>query len=320
MNKNSAAVPVPQPGGKLYYEVQDRINFLHELYPARCEVHSTLDPTFALQNNPFEVVAFTAEIIIYTTEGEKRSFDGWAYEKKDNPNSPVNKEAHIENCETSAIGRALEHAGFVGDAENPSYEAMLKTGAFTENASTKPMSQEEIDKRRQTGEFKGKNRGDANKPASDKQKQYMTSLGLKFDDSISSAAASDLIEQKKEKKGASTDSTPPKAATTPPPTTAAKEQPNYKDDPETKDMRLQVVSFVIDHSEFITSAFGSTDTFWQAVMTRYNSKTSAVMPAVSWKNLRDGCLAAANHKNEETGILAFQTFLEYTPPNPKGAS
>lgn len=107
--------------------------------------------------------------------------------------------------------------------------------------------------------------------------------------------------------------TPPKPeTTTPPPTT---EQPNYKDDPETKDMRLQVVSFVIDHSEFITSAFGSADTFWKAVMTRYNAKNSAVMPAVSWKNLRDGCLAAENQKNEE-GVLAIQTFLEYTPPTP----
>ena len=318
MNKNSAAVPVPQPGGKLYYEVQDRINFLHELYPERCEVRSQLDKTFALQNNPADTCAYYAWVIIYTKEGEPRRFDGWAYEFKDNQHSPVNREAHIENCETSAIGRALEHAGIVGDAENPSYEAMLKTGAFTENASAQPMSQEaEIDKRRQTGEFKGKNRGDANKPASDKQKQYMKSLGLKFDDSISSAAASDLIEQKKEKKGASTDSTPPKPETTPPPSTPpTTEQPNYKDDPETKDMRLQVVSFVIDHSEFINAAFGSTDTFWKAVMTRYNAKNSAVMPAVSWKNLRDGCLAAANQKNEETGVLEIQTFLEYTPPTP----
>ena len=47
-------------------------------------------------------------------EKEKRFFTGFASEKEGS--SPINKSSYIENCETSAVGRALAFAGFGADA------------------------------------------------------------------------------------------------------------------------------------------------------------------------------------------------------------
>src|SRR5207302_1031738 len=41
---------------------------------------------------------------------------GTAFERKDNPSSMVNKTSHVENCETSAWGRALGNFGIGIDA------------------------------------------------------------------------------------------------------------------------------------------------------------------------------------------------------------
>ena len=40
--------------------------------------------------------------------------------------SPVNKTAHVENCETSSIGRALANAGYATHGKRPSREEMSK--------------------------------------------------------------------------------------------------------------------------------------------------------------------------------------------------
>lgn len=40
--------------------------------------------------------------------------------------SPVNKTSALENCETSAIGRALANAGFATKGKRPSREEMMK--------------------------------------------------------------------------------------------------------------------------------------------------------------------------------------------------
>lgn len=40
--------------------------------------------------------------------------------------SPVNKTSHLENCESSAIGRALANLGYATDARRPSRSEMIK--------------------------------------------------------------------------------------------------------------------------------------------------------------------------------------------------
>jgi hypothetical protein len=50
----------------------------------------------------------------------------------------VNYTSHLENCETSAIGRALANAGFTGNKNRPSREEMEKVQRRTEQPESKP--------------------------------------------------------------------------------------------------------------------------------------------------------------------------------------
>jgi hypothetical protein len=42
--------------------------------------------------------------------------------------SPVNRTSHVENCESSAVGRALANLGYTTTTERPSRSEMLKVG------------------------------------------------------------------------------------------------------------------------------------------------------------------------------------------------
>lgn len=75
------------------------------------ELMSTLDAP--------EVAIFKAFLYI----GDTLKATGWALEK--NGDGFVNKTSHLENCETSAIGRALANAGYQG-SKRPSREEMQK--------------------------------------------------------------------------------------------------------------------------------------------------------------------------------------------------
>lgn len=64
---------------------------------------------------------------------------GYAYEKE--ASSPVNKTSYIENCETSAIGRALANAGYHGKREGsprPSREEMQKVQRMSDLVGEPP--------------------------------------------------------------------------------------------------------------------------------------------------------------------------------------
>jgi hypothetical protein len=56
---------------------------------------------------------------------------GWAEETRGEGH--VNRTSHFENCETSALGRALANAGFAGSdyTKRPSREEMLKVERST---------------------------------------------------------------------------------------------------------------------------------------------------------------------------------------------
>ena len=69
--------------------------------------------------NNLSTCVFRADLYI----GEVLKAQGWAYEK--DGEGYVNKTSHVENCETSAIGRALANAGYQG-SKRPSREEMEK--------------------------------------------------------------------------------------------------------------------------------------------------------------------------------------------------
>lgn len=85
--------------GKDYAEVPQRVKAFRMLYP-----NGTIDTQIVSHENGVVVIKATV-----ADEGGNILATGHAYEKEGS--SFINKESYIENCETSAVGRAL---GFVG--------------------------------------------------------------------------------------------------------------------------------------------------------------------------------------------------------------
>lgn len=106
--------------GKGYVEVNQRIKAFRQVYP----VGSITTEILSLENG---VVMMKATVLDDTG---KTLATGLAYEKESS--SFINKTSFIENCETSAIGRALGFCGFGIDSSVASAEevenAMLNQG------------------------------------------------------------------------------------------------------------------------------------------------------------------------------------------------
>ena len=90
--------------GKEYAEVNQRIKAFRMLYP-----NGTIETK--LLNNENGICIFKA-VVGYLDENQNLIIlgTGTAYEKENS--TFINKTSYIENCETSAVGRALGMAGF----------------------------------------------------------------------------------------------------------------------------------------------------------------------------------------------------------------
>ena len=100
--------------GKEYAEVNQRIKAFRMVYPTG-RIQTTL------LSNANGVCIFIAEVGFYDESGAYKMLgSGTAYEKENS--SFINKTSYIENCETSAVGRALGMAGFGIDVSVASYE------------------------------------------------------------------------------------------------------------------------------------------------------------------------------------------------------
>ncbi len=99
--------------GKAYVEVNQRIKAFRMLYP-----EGYIEPHII--SNTGGVCVMRAEAGYYE-QGERRVLGmGHAYEKEDS--SYINKTSFIENCETSAVGRALGMIGLGIDTSIASAE------------------------------------------------------------------------------------------------------------------------------------------------------------------------------------------------------
>lgn len=105
-----------------YEEVKDRIPRFLERFPDGRIVTQIIHPT---NGDGFGTVVFVAELFKDMAEQHQHCplATGWALESEGS--SPVNKTSHLENCETSAIGRALANLGIQGKLR-PSREEMAK--------------------------------------------------------------------------------------------------------------------------------------------------------------------------------------------------
>lgn len=92
--------------GKNYVEVNERIKAFRMLFP-----DGLIDTQ--LISNENGICIFKAQVGYYEDEADgciRWLGTGYAYEKENS--TFINKTSYIENCETSAVGRALGMAGF----------------------------------------------------------------------------------------------------------------------------------------------------------------------------------------------------------------
>jgi hypothetical protein len=100
--------------GNSYTEVNQRIKAFRMVYPTGY-IKTTM------VSNADGVCVFKAQVGFYSDEGIMQILgDGTAYERENS--SFINKTSYIENCETSAVGRALGMAGFGIDTSVASAE------------------------------------------------------------------------------------------------------------------------------------------------------------------------------------------------------
>jgi hypothetical protein len=101
-----------------YAPVQERIGEFYRDFPYGC-----IQTRLVREDGP-EVVF---EARVYRTPEEVAAgvyTSGWAREIEGK--NPVNRTSHLENCESSAIGRALANLGYSKDATRPSRAEMIK--------------------------------------------------------------------------------------------------------------------------------------------------------------------------------------------------
>lgn len=100
--------------GKEYAEVNQRIKAFRMVFPDGFIITE-------MQSNEDGVCVFRASVGYHIEQGLRVTIGtGTAYEREDS--SYINKTSYIENCETSAVGRALGMAGFGIDTSVASYE------------------------------------------------------------------------------------------------------------------------------------------------------------------------------------------------------
>lgn len=126
IKKANEAIETMDVKGKEYAMVNQRIKAFRMVYP-----EGTIE-TEMLSNEDgvcvFKAVVKNIEIVLGT---------GHAYEKESS--SYINKTSYIENCETSAIGRALGMCGFGIDTSVASYEEVANAVKNQEMPSKGPV-------------------------------------------------------------------------------------------------------------------------------------------------------------------------------------
>ncbi len=134
IQKANAQIRTTNIKGKDYAEVNQRIKAFRMCYP-----EGTIETTLLSDENG--VCIMSARVGYYDKEtGAFRILGtGTAYEKE--TSSYINKTSYIENCETSAVGRALGMAGFGIDTSVASFEEV--SNAITQQEANKSIGKKE---------------------------------------------------------------------------------------------------------------------------------------------------------------------------------
>ena len=115
--------------GKEYAEVAERIKAFRKVYTDGFILTE-------MMSNENGICVFRAKVGYFTTGGLERVLgEGTAFEKE--TSSTLNRYSYIENCETSAVGRALGMAGFGIDTSVASKEEV--ENALNQQTEDKPV-------------------------------------------------------------------------------------------------------------------------------------------------------------------------------------
>lgn len=129
LQKANETIKTTDIKGKAYAEVPQRIKAFRMIYPdgfIKTEIISN-------ENG----VCVMRAVVGYESEGRERILGtGTAYEKESA--NYINKTSYIENCETSAVGRAFGMAGFGIDTSVASFEEVQNAIAQQEAMKKKP--------------------------------------------------------------------------------------------------------------------------------------------------------------------------------------
>ena len=160
--------------GKDYIEVNQRIKAFRMVYPTGAILTNMI-------SNENGICVFTATCGYYEEGNLIVLGTGTAYEKEDS--TFINKTSYIENCETSAVGRALGMCGFGIDKSVSSAEEVQNAIANQEEPKATPKQIEIL-----LSVYKG-----------EKLKKLLEANSITTIEEISLAKASELIGKLKKK-------------------------------------------------------------------------------------------------------------------------
>jgi len=114
-----------------YLEVKDRLPLFWTAHP-----EGRIDTEIVMISDDWARIIIRASVYRHADDAHPAAV-GLAEETQTPNGGGANRFSHIENCETSAIGRALANYRFQGSAKRPSREEMAK-GPRREDAAPAP--------------------------------------------------------------------------------------------------------------------------------------------------------------------------------------
>lgn len=134
IEKANATIKTTNIKGKDYAEVNQRIKAFRMLYPDGFIKTKIIDLDMTAG-----IILMTAQVGYYLENGcEIILGEGSSFEWKNDPKSMVNKTSYVENCETSAVGRALGMLGLGIDVALSSAEEVKTAIQHQQNGEEAP--------------------------------------------------------------------------------------------------------------------------------------------------------------------------------------
>lgn len=140
IEKANSTIKTTNIKGKDYAEVNQRIKAFRMIYPDGFIKTQIVELDMAAG-----IILMTAQVGYYLENGcEIILGEGSSFEWKNDPKSMVNKTSYVENCETSAVGRALGMIGLGIDVSLASADEVKTAIQHQQNGEEAPQPQPNV--------------------------------------------------------------------------------------------------------------------------------------------------------------------------------